>query len=327
MTAEKMTEQTTSDKKTMTQDQEHSHIQTVLDNAVRIARLNNEGHVANYIPELANTPKDITSIAVTLVDGTQFFAGDEEERLFTLQSVAKLIVLIGLLEELGAEKVFSWVGAEPSGNDFASLARLDQISLLPFNPMLNAGAIALCGHIPGSPAEQAKWLDKWCRKLFDQTITIDKEVFVSECATGNKNRSIGFLLKHNKIIEGDIEAILTSYFYLCSFATTIRQASYLPLLLANGGVNLRGERILSSTTVRTVVSIMITCGLYNESGEHLVRTGMPAKSGVSGYIVATVPHCAGITTMSPRINPRGNSIRGEIMLEYLARELDWHLAI
>ncbi|HYF97438.1 MAG TPA: glutaminase A [Coxiellaceae bacterium] len=311
----------------MTKNQDHNHIQTVLDNAVRLARLNNEGQIATYIPELASTPQDITSIAVTLTDGTQFFAGDEENRLYTLQSVAKLVVLIGLLEELGPEKVFSWVGADPSGNDFASLARLDQISVKPSNPMLNAGAIALCGHIPGNSAEQMEWLEKWCEKLFDQKIGIDKEVFVSECATGNKNRSMGFLLKHNKVIEGDIEAILTNYFYLCSFATTARQATYLPLLLANGGLNLRGERILSLATVRTVVSIMMTCGLYNESGEHLVRTGMPAKSGVSGYIVAAVPHCAGIATLGPRINARGNSIRGEIMLEYLARELDWHLAI
>ena len=311
----------------MTKNQNHQHIQTVLENAVRIARLNGEGQIATYIPELASVPKDITSISVTLVDGTQFFAGDEESRLYTLQSAAKLVVLIGLLEELGPEKVFSWVGAEPSGNDFASLARLDQLSVKPSNPMLNAGAIALCGHIPGNSSEQMQWLEKWCEKLFDQKIGIDKEVFVSECATGNKNRSIGFLLKHNKIIEGDIEAILTTYFYLCSFAATVRQASYLPLLLANGGLNLRGERVISLATVRTVVSIMMTCGLYNESGEHLVRTGMPAKSGVSGYVVAAVPHCAGIATMSPRINLRGNSVRGGIMLEYLARELDWHLAI
>jgi len=311
--------------KNMTQS--HHYIQTILDNAVRLARLNNEGKIADYIPELASAPADIISIAVTLADGTQLFAGDEEPRLYTLQSVAKLVVLIGLLEELGHDKVFSWVGAEPSGNDFASLAKLDQVSTRPSNPMLNAGSIALCGHIPGNSGQQMQWLDQWCEKLFNQKVQIDKDVFISECATGNKNRSIGFLLKHNKIIEGDVEAILANYFYLCSFATTVRQATYLPLLLASGGVNLRGEQVISRATVRTVVSIMMTCGLYNESGEHLVRTGMPAKSGVSGYMIAAVPHHAGIATMSPRINARGNSVRGELMLEYLARELDWHLAI
>ncbi len=311
----------------MTLNIDHKHIQAVLDNAVVLARTHNEGQVADYIPQLASVPPDITSIAVSLTDGTQFFSGDDESRAYTLQSVAKLVVLVGLLEELGAEQVFSWVGAESSGNDFASLARLDQHNLKPSNPMLNAGAIALCGHIPGKPEEQMQWLEAWCAKLFDTKLDVDTEVFFSECATGNKNRSMGFLLKHNNIIEGDIEAIVTNYFYLCSFAATLRQASHLPLLLANGGLNVRGERILSRATVRTVISIMLTCGLYNESGEHLVRTGMAAKSGVSGYIVAAVPGVAGIATMSPRVNSRGNSVRGEIMLEHLARELDWHLAV
>ncbi len=306
---------------------DRKRIQLVIESAVRLARTDSEGEVANYIPQLARVPKDITSVAVTLTNGEQFFAGDNESEAYTLQSVTKLVVLIGLLEELGAKQVFSWVSTEPSGNDFASVARLDQYGPKPSNPMLNAGAIALCGHIPGNSSEQIEWLQKWFTKLFDVPLSINKDVFISECATGNKNRSIGFLLKNNKIISGDVEAILTTYFCMCSFEATVRQATYLPLLLANGGVNLHGDRVISKSTVRTVVSIMMTCGLYNESGEHLVRTGMPAKSGVSGYIIAAVPGCAGIATMSPRVNVRGTSIKGEIMLEYIAKELDWHLAV
>ncbi len=303
-----------------------SDIQTVLNQAINIAKNNINGKVADYIPELASTPEDIMAVAVRTLDGETYFAGDQYTSGVTLQSVAKLVVLIGLLEETGANAVFSWLRVEPSGDDFNSIARLDQFGPLPSNPMLNAGAIALCDHIPGEAEQQYAWLEGWMHRLFGEKLHIDRKVLASEKRTGDRNRSLAYLLKDNRTIEGNVEAILDTYFCLCAFKANPLQASHLPMLLANNGIDLNGKRIISHETVKQVLAIMATCGLYNESGTHLVRTGMPAKSSVSGFILAVAMRQAGIAVFSPRVNPKGTSIRGELILEYLSTQLAWHFA-
>jgi len=299
-------------------------LQAILDEAVTLARVNGDGNVTAYIPELAQESPDLTSLAVSLPDGSHLRAGDEPEHHITLQSVAKVVLLIGLLEEFGANKVFSWVRVEPSGTDFASIARLDQFGPLPSNPMLNSGAILLCSKIPGNSEQKISWLDDWMEKLFGEKIAVNAKVLASERRTGDRNRSIAYLLKSNKMFEESVDEVLETYFSLCSFEVTIEQAAYFPMLLANKGKTPNGEQIITEATVQQVLSIMATCGMYNESGAHLVRTGMPAKSGVSGLIVACVPGKAGIATYCPRVNRKGTSIRGELMLQHLSKALGWH---
>ena len=301
-------------------------IQTVLEDAIASAQSNHEGVVASYIPELACVSADITSVTVCTIKGACLSAGNHQQEKFTLQSAAKLVVLIGLLEERGPEDVYSWVRVEPSGAAFSSVARLDQFGPRPSNPMLNSGAITLCSHIPGNTEQRTAWLEKWFRKLFGQKLTFNLTVFNSERRTGNRNRSLAYLLKSNDQISGNIEHILETYFSLCSFETTVQCAANLPTLLANCGKNLDGEQIISAETARQVISIMATCGLYNESGRHLLRTGMPAKSSVSGLTLAVVPGRAGIAVCSPRVDEKGNSIRGEIILEHISKSLEWHFA-
>lgn len=303
-----------------------SILQKVLDEAIIIARENHEGHVADYIPELASTTEDRTSVAVMLKDGTILSAGDDIDEPITLQSVAKMIVLIGLLEELGAEEVTRWVKVEPSGDDFASIARLDQFGPKPSNPMLNSGAIALCAHVPGKAEEKLHWLEGWTEKLFGEKLSLDAKVFASEKRTGDRNRALAYLLKSRGMIVDDVDIALDTYFYLCSFQASVKQAAYFPMLLSNGGVNHEGVRVISRDTARMATAIMATCGLYNETGTHMVRTGLPAKSGVSGYILAVALRHGGIAVNSPKVNRKGTSMRGEIILEYLARAMSWHFA-
>lgn len=299
-------------------------VQTILEDAVALAQEDYSGSKATYIPQLAAVPGDITNASLVLTDGSRYEAGTHVGRPFSLQSVAKLIVLIGMLEERGADKVRTWVRFEPSGNDFASIARLDQFGPLPSNPMLNAGAISLCSHIKGSKAERLAWIHRWAEKLLGEPLQIDQSVFQSELATGDRNRSIAYLLRSTDVISGDVEELMEVYFSLCSLEAAITTAAFLPMILANDGVNEKGERIFSRETARIVTSVMATCGLYNESGTHLVNTGLPAKSGVSGVIVAVAPGKAGIAVASPRVNTKGNSIRGSLMLEYISRQLGWH---
>lgn len=292
------------------------------------AELNHEGNVADYIPELANVNQEMTGLAVRCISGNTFWYHNCPLEPVTLQSTAKLIPLIGLLEECGPEMILRSVKVEPSGDEFASISRLEKYGPKPSNPMLNAGAIALCSQIPGQGEEPFAWLDKWAKRLFNKTLKVNPLVLASEKRTGDRNRALAYLLKSRGILGTNVLESLDLYFTLCSYEATLPEMLYLPTLLANSGVDIEsGERIISIETCNITLSIMATCGLYDESGTHLVRTGMPAKSGVSGYIIAVAPRKAGVAVLSPRVNHKGNSIRGEIMLEQLSKSMKWHFAM
>lgn len=299
-----------------------------LQRLVEDAQTNIEGKAASYIPELAKANPHLTAIAVQETSGELFCYSNDPIEPVTLQSTAKLIPLIGLLEEYGVEQLLKWVNVEPSGDEFSSITRLEQFGPMPSNPMLNAGAIALCSHIPGRGEQQFAWLQNWMQKLFNQRLSINSMVFASEKRTGNRNRSLAYLLKSRDCLATDIHETLDLYFALCSYEATIDQLIYLPLLLANSGRDpITQTQVISEETCKITVSIMATCGLYDETGTHMVRTGMPAKSGVSGYILAVLPGRAGIVVLSPLVNAKGNSIRGKLMLEALSQSLNWHFAI
>ncbi|MBI2792568.1 MAG: glutaminase A [Gammaproteobacteria bacterium] len=310
----------------MEREQYIEYIRKTLNEAVIEAMRNQEGKPANYIPELANVDPDLVSGSILLSDGTQISSGDFNNQVFTLQSVAKLISLIGLMEEYGEEKIFSWIHVEPSGQSFSSIAQVDRYGPLPVNPMVNAGAIALCSRIPGNTQQRAQWLDVWAAKLFGRTLQVNGKVFASERATGDRNRSIAYLLKSKHELGISVDDALETYFYLCSYECNVESAAYLPMLLANGGLAPDGTRVISERTSNGVVAIMATCGMYDESGIHLVRTGMPAKSGVSGIIVAVATGRGGVAVCSPRLNEKGGSIRGHQILAHVSREFDWHFA-
>lgn len=299
----------------------------LLKKLVKLAETNKDGKVADYIPELANVDQELTAIAVQSLTEKAVAYHNVPLHPVTLQSTAKMIPLIGLLEEYGDE-VFNWVKVEPSGDDFASITRLEQFGPKPSNPMLNAGAITLCSRIPGSGVEQFRWLEHWVQKLFNQKLSINPVVFASEKRTGDRNRSLAYLLKSRNNLGTGVNETLDLYFSLCSYEAMLEQMLYLPTLLANRGIDPQsGEQIISAETCKITLAIMGTCGLYDETGTHMVKTGMPAKSGVSGYTIAVVPGKAGIVVLSPRVNSKGNSIRGEIMLEGLSEAMNWHFAL
>lgn len=300
----------------------------LLKQLVTKAERNQDGDTANYIPELANVNKDLTAVAVKLLSGESFSYSNLPLSPVTLQSTGKLIPLIGLLEEFGAEQLFEWVKVEPSGDDFASITRLERFGPKPSNPMLNAGAITLCSHIPGLGEQKFAWLEHWVQKLFNQRLSINPLVFASEKRTGDRNRSMAYLLKSRNNLGTGVGETLDLYFTLCSYEAMLEQMLYLPTILANAGKDLQdGTQIISLETCKITLAIMATCGLYDETGTHMVRTGMPAKSGVSGYTIAVVPAKAGIVVLSPRVNAKGNSIRGEIILENLSNTMEWHFAV
>jgi glutaminase len=303
-------------------------VQAVLNFALEKARRNREGEPATYIPDLALVPLERTSAAVTLTSGDTIYAGDALSHEFTFQSSAKLLTLIGLLEERGPVEVFNIVGSEPSGDSFGSVARLETHGPKPANPLINSGAIALCGQLHGTVERRVAWLRGWAERLYGRAIQIDHSVLANERASADRNRAIAYFLKHGGVLQGDVDETLDVYFALCSLSGGVREAAFLPAILAHGGLRPgSAERLLSKQTVAIVVSIMATCGMYNESGNYLMATGMPAKSGVSGVIVAVVPGIAGVAASSPRLNDKGGSVRGHLILRELSRQLGWHFAL
>ena len=283
-----------------------------------------QGKVADYIPELGKANPVYFGLCIKTPDGQSIEFGDVDHR-FSIQSICKVVSLATALQHKGFDEVFSHVMMEPSGDAFNSILKLDTASNRPFNPMINAGAIEIVNLLaPDFTFEEL--LDFTRAICMDDDIVLNEAVYHSEFNTGDRNRAIGYLLKSKGVLEGEVLPTVDLYFKLCSLSVTARSLAGLGLILANGGVDPRsGIRLLSPQTVRTVKSLMFTCGMYDRSGEFAVRVGIPCKSGVGGGIMASVENQMGIGTYGPALDEKGNSIGGGRALEYLSREMHFHI--
>lgn len=284
-----------------------------------------EGKVADYIPELAKVDPDYFGICVATVDGQIFQAGDVEP-LFTIQSISKVFVQGLALEDHGREYLLSRVGVEPTGDTFSAIV-LDEVSKRPYNPMVNAGAIATTSLIKGRDLTERlnRMLDMF-RRYVGRDIFIDVSTYVSERSTGDRNRAMGYLMNHFGMLQESVEATLDLYFQQCSLMVNCRDLAVMAATLANQGINpLSGDRAVDARYIRDILSVMSTCGMYNFAGEWAYTVGIPAKSGVSGGIIAIVPDQIGIAVFSPLLDARGNSIRGVKVCEALSQQFGLHL--
>lgn len=226
----------------------------------------------------------------------------------------------------GVDYVFSKIGMEPTEAAFNSIINLENNNdQKPINPMINAGAIATVSLITGDTAEEKfKRILKFTRKITGNTdININEGVYESEKATGDRNRSLAYFMKSTGVIEGDVEDVLDVYFRQCSIEVNCRDIARIGALLANAGVIIsNNERVISREATRIIKTIMVTCGMYDGSGNFAVHIGIPAKSGVGGGIMAAVPRRMGVGVIGPSLDGKGNSIGGIKVLEELSRELD-----
>ncbi len=283
------------------------------------------GKLADYIPALLKANKEDLGVCISTLSGEEYYAGDYNKK-FTIQSISNVISLILALNDNGKEYVFERVNVEPTGLGFNSIVSLESFtSDKPYNPMINAGAIVTTSLIYGSNPEHKlkRILDFLKKATNNNNISINQEVYLSEKETGDRNRALAYFMKAQNMIEGDIELILETYFKQCSIECTAQDLSRFGLFLANDGVlPWSGERLLSREHCRIVKTIMVTCGLYDESGKFAVHVGIPSKSGVGGGIVATVPRKYGIGIYGPALDQKGNSIAGVQVLKSLSTELD-----
>lgn len=283
------------------------------------------GKLANYIPELAKANPDDFGIYILSKEKGIDKAGDYQKR-FTMQSVVKPILLLQALIDNGIEFVKDHVGVEATGKPFDAINYNDQTLLSEnINPMVNMGAIAMCTLIKGDTYdEKFKRLLELTRVLTDDPhVELDEAVYLSEKRTGNKNRALAYLLKTYGMIQDDVEDVLDCYFKACSIKVCCEDLARMGLVLAHHGKSpLTGEELFPKEYAHYVNAILITCGMYDGSGDFAVRVGVPAKSGVGGGIMAIVPGRMGIGIFSPALDSKGNSVAGTRALEQLSKELD-----
>jgi glutaminase len=283
-----------------------------------------DGEVATYIPELGKVDPNDFAICVAAVDGQVFSAGDWNKE-FTIQSICKPFAYQLALEELGRECTLMHVGVEPSGEAFNSI-ELDPQSKRPFNPMVNAGAIAVASLIKkdSQVAGVRAFLERM-QLAAGRKLKIDASVLASESATGNRNRAIAYLMLNFGIIDDDVNHTLHQYFSQCSLLVNCRDLALMAATLANMGTNpVTHDTVFDFQYIKDVLAVMFTCGLYDHAGEWAYRVGLPAKSGVGGGLLAVVNRQLGIAVYSPRLDAKGNSVRGIMVCKELASRLGLH---
>ena len=262
-------------------------------------------------------------VCIKTVTGETYSAGDWHEP-FTMQSISKTISLTLALQTAGYDKVFSKVGLEPTGDSFNSIVKLETRTAHPLNPMINAGAIATASCIPGEDPFEL-YLDLARKVCLNKSLSINLEVYLSEKRAGMRNRSMAYWMKSENIIEGDPEDALDLYFRMCSVNVTAEDLANWGMVLANDGVDpISGERLAESWIVRIVKTFMVTCGMYDGSGEFAIKAGIPSKSGVGGGILSVVEGRMGIGVFNPSLDFKGNSVGGMHLLEHLSKSLGLH---
>jgi glutaminase len=282
------------------------------------------GKPADYIPELGKANPAHFGIAIATIDGEVYAVGDVDQA-FTIQSVSKPFMYGYALNRYGRDAVLKHVGVEPTGEAFNSIV-LDEVANRPFNPMVNAGAIAVAELMDGaSPEERIANMLALFGGLAGRQVEIDEAVFVSEQATGHRNRAIAYMMLNTGMINHDPNEVLDLYFRQCSVNVTTRDLAVMAATLANDGTNpVTGKRVFEAQYVRDVLSVMNSCGMYDYAGEWAYEVGMPAKSGVSGCIIAVIPGQIGIGVFAPPIDAHGNSVRGIRVCQEISKEFELH---
>jgi len=301
-----------------------SPIGDYLSHLLRKHGVNRDGAVASYIPELAKADPEWFGICIATADGHIYESGDSQQT-FTIQSISKPFVYGLALEDCGRTRVLGTIGVEPSGDAFNSISLMPGTGA-PRNPMINAGAIAAASLVAGhSPADRFERILSVMSMYAGHRLELDEAVYVSERDSGHRNRAIGHMLRNFDVLKEDPEIALDLYFRQCSVRVTCRDLALMGATLANAGVNpLTRQVAVRSEYVDSILSVMVTCGMYDYAGEWVYRIGLPAKSGVAGGILAILPGQLGIAVFSPRLDARGNSVRGVKVCEDLSGDMNLH---
>lgn len=291
--------------------------------AYTMARVDNDGHNAHYIPYLANVPSDLFALTVTLPDGEVFSFGDDAY-VFGIESVSKVASAILAMKQWSPEMVLRKIGADATGLPFSSIFSILLENDHPSTPLVNAGAISTCSMVKplGNPVGKWKAIVDNMVSLFGSEPQLIDELYRSESDTNYNNRSMTWLLKKHDRLYDDPMMSLDLYTRQCSLGVTCRQLSAMAATIANGGINpLTGERSFPEEISPKIVSMMASVGFYQHTGDWMFSSGLPAKTGVGGGIVGVLPGLLGIAAFSPRLDQAGNSVRAQAAIKQFMQTL------
>ncbi len=300
-----------------------TQIRTALNSAYTTASKVTEGKNADYIPALAKVDPKIFGLALVTADGRVFSVGDIKSEV-SIQSISKVFTLALVLDQSGPDQIEKNVGVDATGQAFNSITAIEQHKGSEMNPLVNPGAIATTSMVKGQNRDGI-----WNQILTEygdfagRPLSVNNEVFKSESETNQRNQAIAALMYAYGHIKENPARATDIYTEQCSVNVNAKDLAVMAATLANGGKNpITGKQVMKSENVPRVLAVMATAGLYDDSGRWLYKTGLPAKSGVGGGVIAVVPGKFGIAAISPPLDQAGNSVKAQRAIEELVRQLD-----
>jgi glutaminase len=298
------------------------HVRKVVDEAYERFASVDEGEPSQVYPALARAAPELFGIYVVGARGSVYGVGDADVE-FTIMSVAKPFVFALVCAALGPEEMRLRVGVNATGLAFNSLAAIEHGDEGRTNPMVNPGAIATVGLVPGTTIDE-RWnfIAAGLSRFAGRPLSLDEDVFRSASETNHVNRSIANLLQSRGALAVEPADAVDVYTRQSSLAVTARDLATMGATLALGGVNpLTRQRVVDEETCRYVLAVMTTAGLYETSGDWLYEVGLPGKSGIGGGIITVAPGKGGLATFAPPLDRAGNSVRGQLAARFLSRAL------
>jgi glutaminase len=287
-----------------------------------------EGKNADYIPALAKVDPNLFGIAVVTPDGKVFTAGDVKTEV-SIQSISKVFTMAQVIQEQGLDSVANRIGVDATGARFNSIIAVEAVKTVvgtgapEMNPLVNPGAIAATSMVKGNSADEV-----WARIIgfhndfAGRQLSVLQDVYKSESDTNQRNQAIGALMLAYGYIKDNWQQAVDLYTRQCSIGVNAKDLAVMAATLAAGGKNpVTGKRVLDAEKVPGVLAVMATAGLYDDSGKWLYRTGLPAKSGVGGGIIAVSPGKFGIAVVSPPLDDAGNSVRAQRAITAISNAL------
>jgi len=282
-----------------------------------------EGANADYIKELANVDPNIFGIALVTTDGQVYTMGDIES-MVSIQSVSKVFTMAKVIEEQGYKVVEDKIGVDATGEVFNSITAVERMRGKEINPLVNPGAIASTSLINGSDSASI-WASilKVHSDFAGRDLSLNMPVYISEAGDNLRNQAIAhLLLAYGRMYFDPVQAT-DIYTKQCAINVNAKDAGIMAATLANGGVNpITKKVVVSPETVMYTLPVMSTAGLYDDSGIWFYHTGIPAKSGVGGCLIAVVPGKFGIAVISPPLDKAGNSVKGQLVIDYVVDKLN-----
>lgn len=281
-----------------------------------------EGKNADYIKELARVDPNVYGIAIVTADGQVYTKGDLKTQV-SIQSVSKVFTMAKVIEEQGPKVVMDKIGVDATGMRFNSIVAVELQKGKEINPLVNPGAIASTSLVNGKDSA-AKWKSilQIHSDFAGRQLGLDMPVYISEAGDNLRNQAIAhLLLAYGRMYFDPVQAT-DIYTKQCAISVNAKDLAVMAATLANGGYNpVTKKTVVKPETVKYVLPVMATAGLYDDAGQWLYATGLPAKSGVGGGIIAVVPGKMGIAVVSPPLSPAGNSVKAIYTIRYIVEAL------